>query len=108
MNGIPSDARTRTPDLFEAKTRELPRPVVCRSLPKPWSNSGPGEYSLITRAGAAFVRMSGGEVTVAAADSREVLRSLAELLEWVAWRERSAMPGDKATHSSLYEDLSAR
>ena len=93
--GIPCDDRVRVVDPYEVKTREIPRPQP-RGIPRPWTSSGPGEYSLITKAGSVFVRLADGEVTIAGADSREILRSLAELLEWAAW--------DGRTRSSLYDE----
>lgn len=94
---------------FEAKTRETPRPYRApKPLPAPWSSAGDGNFSLVTTAGSAFVTISGGEVTVAAGDSREVLRGLAELLEWIAWRGPHTPTGDAGIHSSLCESVSDR
>ncbi len=91
MKGIPCDARRREIDIYEAKTRELPRPVPRDPgpVPGPWSAED-GRASLPT--GEALVQV-GETITIAAHNDHNTITHLIRFLEWM--RAGGTIQGDE-------------
>jgi len=87
--GDPSDARERVVDIYDAKTREVPRPLPNPGpLPKPWRalsmRAGETTYTLPHPSGiAATLTVDGELLGVVAVDTRETRLRLVDLLGWM-------------------------
>jgi hypothetical protein len=82
--GNPSDARERVVDIYEAKTREIPRPAP-PAMPRPWRRIDEGTYALPHTDGVAgVVHRSNGCVDIDALDDPDTLLRLGDLLGWLA------------------------
>lgn len=90
-NEIPNDDRCRVVSIFDAKTREVPRPTP-PALPRPWRQVDQETYVLPHTNGVAAVTFrAAGRLEIDSLDDGPTLLRLVDLLGWLA---RQARVGD--------------